>query len=162
RSTQGFNPKPRVVFALSLALGVIGHEEVVEIELNEEMAPDIFRERMTRHAPPGLSFTSARLIDKSLTAHVCQVTYRLNLLVARLVHCHCARAQILIGAHLWVERAKRRLPLHDIPHFFIDSRVVDKDLENDLLVTPAGTARKEEVLHFLLLDDCLQEGALFE
>src|SRR5262249_23479345 len=84
RSTQGFNPKHRAVFALSLALGGIGNEEVVEIEPNEEMPRDIFRERMTRHAPPGLSFTSARLIDKSLTAHVCQVTYRLNLPVDRL------------------------------------------------------------------------------
>ena len=34
-STAGFNPKPRLVFALSLALGIVGCEEVVELEFVE-------------------------------------------------------------------------------------------------------------------------------
>src|SRR5439155_20976241 len=32
RSTAGFNPKPRLVFASALPLGVVGCEEVVELE----------------------------------------------------------------------------------------------------------------------------------
>jgi hypothetical protein len=39
-STQGFNPRPRLWFAQSLALGVIGLNEVLELELNEP--PKIF------------------------------------------------------------------------------------------------------------------------
>ena len=35
-STEGFNPKPRLIFALSLGLGIVGSEEVVELELDEE------------------------------------------------------------------------------------------------------------------------------
>ena len=34
RRTQGFHPHPRLVFALSLPLGVVGHEEVGELELD--------------------------------------------------------------------------------------------------------------------------------
>src|SRR5258708_18988302 len=32
--SQGFHPQPRLIFALSLPLGVIGCEEVVELELD--------------------------------------------------------------------------------------------------------------------------------
>jgi radical SAM-linked protein len=45
-STEGFNPHPRLVFALSLALGVVGREEVAELELTEELPPDEVRQRL--------------------------------------------------------------------------------------------------------------------
>ena len=35
-STEGFNPKPRLIFALSLGLGIIGCQEVAELELDED------------------------------------------------------------------------------------------------------------------------------
>ena len=54
RSPQGFHPKPRLVFALSLPLGVVGCEEVVELELDEMLPPEEVRERLVRQAPPGL------------------------------------------------------------------------------------------------------------
>src|ERR1700749_5052019 len=40
-STQGFNPHPRLVFALSLPLGVVGRAEVAELELDEEGPADV-------------------------------------------------------------------------------------------------------------------------
>src|SRR5262249_33981034 len=52
-SSEGFNPKPRTVFALSLALGIVGCEEVVELELDAEAPPDEIQQRLTRQAPPG-------------------------------------------------------------------------------------------------------------
>src|SRR5438270_5642800 len=36
RNTSGFHPKPRLVFALSLPLGVIGRDEVAELELEQD------------------------------------------------------------------------------------------------------------------------------
>ena len=39
RQSQGFHPKPRLIFALSLPLGVIGCEEVAELELEEVLPP---------------------------------------------------------------------------------------------------------------------------
>jgi radical SAM-linked protein len=162
RSTQGFNPKPRLVFALSLALGKIGHEEVVEIELTEEVPADTIRERLSRHAPPGLTFTGAKLIDHSLTAHVSQVTYRLNLPEARLAETQSALERVLVADELWVLRTRPRPRRIDIRPYVRECRIVDSALEMDLAVTPEGTARPEEVLHFLDLDDCLHEGALLE
>ena len=46
RATQGFNPRPRMWFALSLALGVAGLNEVLEFEI-----ADADRRRGSR-APP--------------------------------------------------------------------------------------------------------------
>jgi radical SAM-linked protein len=161
-STKGFNPKPRLVFALSLALGIIGHEEVVELELEEELPADTIRERLSCHAPSGLTFTSARIIDKSLGAHVSQVTYRLNLPEARLADAQSAIERVAIGSELWVERTRPHPRRIDIRPYVKDCRIVNGALEMDLAVTPAGTARPEEVLHFLDLEDCLLEGAILE
>src|SRR5262249_54516063 len=58
RSTQGFNPKPRLVFALSLPLGVVGREEVVELELDGDLDPEEVRRRLAAQAPAGLEFLS--------------------------------------------------------------------------------------------------------
>src|SRR6516225_7516035 len=63
RRTQGFHPKPRLVFALSLPLGVVGRDEVVELELDQELPPEEIHDRLARQAPAGLSVTSVRRID---------------------------------------------------------------------------------------------------
>ena len=54
RRSQGFHPHPRLVFALSLPLGVIGRAEVVELELDQRLPLDEIRDRLTRQAPAGL------------------------------------------------------------------------------------------------------------
>src|SRR5712692_3812517 len=54
RQSKGFHPQPRLVFALSLPLGVVGCEEVVELELDEVLPLDDLRDRLVRQAPPGL------------------------------------------------------------------------------------------------------------
>src|SRR3954454_12458095 len=51
--TQGFNPRPRMWFALSLALGVLGANEVLELELTEALEADEVRDRLAAQAPPG-------------------------------------------------------------------------------------------------------------
>ena len=51
RRTQGFHPHPRLVFALSLPLGVVGCAEVVEIELDEVLPVEQIRDCLMRQAP---------------------------------------------------------------------------------------------------------------
>src|SRR5437867_8333000 len=53
-STEGFNPHPRMAFALSLPLGVVGTDEVVELELNEALPPAGVQQRLARQARPAL------------------------------------------------------------------------------------------------------------
>src|SRR4051794_11432333 len=70
RTTQGFNPKPRLVFALSLPLGVVGRAEVLELELYRPLPPEEVHDRLARQAPPGLEILATRRIDPRAGAQV--------------------------------------------------------------------------------------------
>src|SRR5437763_901471 len=54
RRTEGFHPTPRLVLAQSLPLGVVGHAEVLELELTEPAEPDEVLRRLREQAPPGI------------------------------------------------------------------------------------------------------------
>src|SRR5262245_17008747 len=58
RSTSGFHPKPRLVFALSLPLGIVGCDEVAELELTEPVDPADIHARLAQQAPAGLEILS--------------------------------------------------------------------------------------------------------
>jgi radical SAM-linked protein len=77
RWTQGFNPHPRLVFALPLSLGIVGSQEVVELELDGEITPQEISERLTSHTLPGIEILSVESIDPKITAHVRRAGYRL-------------------------------------------------------------------------------------
>src|SRR5438067_13779506 len=57
--SQGFNPRPKVVFALAMGLGIEGLREVVEIELTGPLAPDESLRRLADESPPGLDWLDA-------------------------------------------------------------------------------------------------------
>src|SRR5947207_4603694 len=46
--TKGFHPTPRMAFALSLALGIVGCEEVVELVLDEPLTPEDVHQALAR------------------------------------------------------------------------------------------------------------------
>src|SRR5438105_14607548 len=79
RSTSGFHPKPRIVFPLSLPLGVVGLHEAVELEFTEELPPDDVLARLAAQAPAALHLFSIRRIPMNLTGQVCRVEYRLGI-----------------------------------------------------------------------------------
>src|SRR5262245_4505592 len=75
--TQGFHPAPRMAFALSLALGLGGSNEVLELELTQDLAADDLLARLRRHAPAGLIFHSVRVISWRTSAQPRRAFYRL-------------------------------------------------------------------------------------
>src|SRR5580658_8916799 len=62
-TTQGFHPQPRMIFAQSLALGIAGNNEVVELELKKSFPPEDVHDRLVRQSPPGLEILSTRPIN---------------------------------------------------------------------------------------------------
>ena len=73
-SSEGFNPKPRLVFALSLGLGIVGCEEVVELELDEKLPLDEIQARLAAQGPAGLEILRVQRIDAKAGAQVRIVT----------------------------------------------------------------------------------------
>lgn len=161
-STQGFNPKPRLVFALSLALGVVGREEVVELELDDEIPPEEIHERLARQAPPGLTIHSVRRISPRAGAQVRRVCYRLALPASRRAALTDRIPALLAAPYCWVDRTRPQPRRLDIRPYVRDLRLLADSLEMDLWVTPTGAARPDEVLALLGQADLLEGGAVLE
>lgn len=160
--TQGFNPKPRLVFALALALGVVGREEVVELELDDELPPEEIHERLARQAPPGLTIQSVRRVSPHAGAQVRRVCYRLALPTARRAALAERIPALLSASHGWVDRTRPQPRRLDVRPYLRGLHVLADSLEMDLWVTPTGTARPDEVLTLLGLADLLEDGAVLE
>lgn len=171
--SQGFHPKPRLVFALSLPLGVIGREEVVELELERVVPPEDIQTRLTQQTPPGLEILSVRRIPININAQVCRLTYTVPVSTERLPDLSRRIAELLAASECWIERHRpnsgqvdRKLDIRPVladllihpPRGLTDSAM----LEMVLRLTPAGTARPDEVLGLLEIRDLLDAGAVLE
>jgi radical SAM-linked protein len=172
RNSQGFHPKPRLVFALSLPLGVVGCEEVVELELSQVLALDELRQRLTVQCPEGLELLSFRRIEPRATAHVRAFTYRIALPPERVAGVQERIREVLAATECFVERTRPQMRRVDLRGFIRDLRILEPRplgsgdgsllLEMDLWLTPQGTARPEEVLTLLGVNDLLDAGAILE
>src|SRR5262245_10183491 len=78
RQTQGFSPHPRIVFALSLPVGVVGRAEVAELELNEVLPPQEVHDRLSAQCPAGLAILDVERVPPRQTAHVTGFTYAIQ------------------------------------------------------------------------------------
>src|SRR4051794_39838078 len=78
-TSQGFNPRPKVVFPLALALGIEGRREVVELDLAEPLEPAEVLRRLAAAAPPGLDWLDAQAVPPGRAAQAEAVRYALAL-----------------------------------------------------------------------------------
>jgi radical SAM-linked protein len=161
-STSGFNPKPRLIFAAPLALGLVGQDEVADLELDQPLAADEVQARLTREAPAGLEILSVSRIDGRSTAHVRQVCYRAPLVGVNHEGIEQRITNLLTASECWIERRRPETRRLNIRPFIAALRLVPEALELDLLVTPHGTARPDEVLQLLGLESVLADGATLE
>ena len=162
RSTEGYHPHPRLVFALSLPLGVVGGDEVVELELTHELSPDDVLAQLAAQAPSGLELTSIRRIPRGGNAQVCRAVYRLPVPPERHADVRQLCGELLAQPETWVERTHPRPRRVDIRPYLLDLRLIAEAVEIDLRVTPTGSARADEVLGLLGLADLLDSGAVLE
>ena len=106
KSTAGFHPSPRCVFALSLPLGVAGHDEVVEVELTEPLESDAVLARLAAQAPAGLTFTRVSVVPMKATAIPRRVVYELPLPADRVPATHVEAAELMAQDKVWVDRLR--------------------------------------------------------
>lgn len=144
RRTEGFHPSPRLVLAQSLPLGVVGHAEVMELELTEEVGPDEVLRRLREQAPPGIDFLAATRIPLKTTARPRRAFYRIPLeppppdLPARL-------ATFLGATEVWAERERPRPRAVNIRPY-VDSLMLEGGaLTAAVWLTQEGSARADEV-----------------
>jgi radical SAM-linked protein len=161
--SQGFNPRPKIVFALALALGIEGRREVVELELAEPLQPSELLDRLREVSPPGLDWVDAKAVAPGRSApRVEAAQYFLEVPVDRQ---EATRSQIaaLLASTQWPYTRHR-----DGRDVAIDVRPFVLGAEFDPLgllcfrmkISPNGSARPEEVIDALGLSDLLGQGAV--
>jgi len=161
-STSGFNPKPRLIFAMPLPLGISGSQEIVELELDQPVLLEEVQAALVRQAPPGLEILALERIDPKTTAHVRRATYRIALETS-CVQELAERIQALLAAEAcWIERERPQRKRLNARPFVSDIRLKSDALEMELVVTPNGTVRPEEVLKLLAFENLIEAGVPLE
>jgi radical SAM-linked protein len=158
RLTEGFHPMPRVVFALSLPLGVEGLNEVVEIEWTEPVEPEEALDRLRTHAPAGLAFLSAARIDLKTTARPRRAIYRFPLPEAVRFEVAARGDAMLRSPEVWVARHRPTPKRLNVRPYINDIRCEAAGLVLDIWLSQEGSARADELLRELELQPLLDEG----
>jgi uncharacterized protein YecE (DUF72 family) len=188
RLSQGFHPMPRMAFASALGLGIVGLDEVVEIEFTEPLSPEEIQRRLAEQAHPGLEIVSVRLIHPKQSARPIRAVYRIPVPASALDSVQQRIAQLQQQPQWWVERIRileggahrpdpamgdmevplvAPIPRREVRSLNIRPWVEQLWLHDGYLyfacaITPQGTARPEEVLRLLDLEHLLDQGHILE
>lgn len=162
-TSQGFNPRPKIVFASALGLGIEALREVVDLELTEPLDADEVLRRLSAASTPGFSWLEARSLSRGESPPRPQsVTYQLDVPTDRVAGAASALATLLESSSWPYQRRRpnRTVPL-DLRPFLIDADLTDLGrLSFRVKVTPDGTARGEEIVEALGLSDLLDRGTV--
>jgi radical SAM-linked protein len=160
-TTQGFNPRPKMTFALALGLGIEALREVVDLELTEPWTPPELLARLGACAPPGFEWVDAQPMSPGAAApRPRSVDYELPVPADRRGAARSALAAFLSSASWPIvrQRADRRREIDLRPHVLSADLAGDSVLRFRLAVAPEGSARPEELLEALSLGHLLNEG----
>jgi len=160
KSTNGFHPTPRIVFALSAPLGVEGLNEAVELEFTQEVDSDDALARLNAQCPAGLAFTRAVTVPMKTTALPRRIVYSLDLPEDRIEPAADACRELMGEPQVWVDRYKPQPKQLNIRPYFRNLAVMGAVLSLDLWVTQTGTARADELLRLLGLADLPDSGSI--
>jgi radical SAM-linked protein len=161
--SQGFNPRPKIVFTLALGLGIEGRREVVELDLTEPMDAAEVHRRLSAASPPGFDWLEAEAVTSSRSSQAGAVAYALAVPEGRHDAARSALSAFLRSTS-W-PYTRRRSDRDDVT-FDLRPFLIEADLDPQgvlrfrLKITPAGSARSEEVIDALGLSDLLETGAV--
>jgi radical SAM-linked protein len=156
--TQGFNPHPKVSFALALPLGVESLDEIVDIDVSHEAdppAPQSVLEALGAQMPPGLRLLSAALATGRprvvAAEYECELPLdqaELQLLRGRL------EGFLALASHPFSrDRGKGKTPRSFDAREFVQSAQLDgKVLKMRLKVGQEGGMKPSDLLQILQLD----------
>lgn len=161
--SQGFNPRPKVVFPLAMGLGIEGLREVVELELAEPLEPSEVLERLSAVAPEGLTFIEAEPGLPGRASQVTTVRYALPIPEKDRPGAAAAVASFWASSTWpYLRRRPDRTVEVDLRPFLLGASLDDASgmLRFELRVDPGGSARPEEIVDALGLRRLLDEGAV--
>jgi radical SAM-linked protein len=158
-STEGFNPRPRIVFAAPLPLGMLAEREIVDVVLSERLTAADLRQRLERDLPVGFALVDLYdvwLNAPSVASQLASATYRVDLVGAGEAAIRGAVADLLAAERVDRRRQKEKRTIeYDLRPLLLEVEVVRwEDAEGGsgtlrlvlLHSQEAGTGRPEEVV----------------
>ncbi|MBI4856600.1 MAG: DUF2344 domain-containing protein [Acetobacterium woodii] len=136
--SQGFNPHPKMSFALAMSVGLTSDGEYGEVIISGDMKVDEFISRMNQVLPNGLEIVSAKICGDgvgSLSAALCKSIYQIKIKIlpeidfenlAESIQAYLALPQIFIQ-----KRNKRGKFVEKDIRPFIEAISVSPDEETD-------------------------------
>jgi radical SAM-linked protein len=165
--TQGFNPRPKATFALALALGIEGRNEILDLEFTEAIDPAEALRRLQAESPPGFDFLTAEglpsVAASARSARVTSAFFRLAIPEDRRDQARAAVADLLSReTRPYTRHRPDRTVEVDLRPFVLAAAIseLSGDLEFRLKIIAEGSARPEEVIDVLGLKDLLSQGAI--
>lgn len=151
--TQGFHPRPKMVFASALPVGCSSEAELVDIWMNQLIDSDKLKDELNKTAPPGLEVYEVKLIDlreKAITTQVKAALYLIKLpLTVSDIDEHVKA--LLAEQSIMRERRNKTYDLRPLIHQ-LEFKSEEKTLAATLQIKEGATGRIEEVLDALNLD----------
>jgi radical SAM-linked protein len=161
--SQGFNPRPKITFALALGVGIEGCNEVVDLELSEAWEPPELLRRLRAEAPCGFEWKDARPLPPSAAPpRPRSVEYCLQVPADRRPAA-LGRLQAFLASSSWPFDRQRpgRQSVFDLRLHLVEAELRDDGLFRfRLTVCPDGSARPEELLEAIELRDLLDRGGV--
>ena len=162
-TSQGFNSRPKMTFALALGLGIQGTSEVVDLELSEPCDPSDLLDRLEAAAPPGFVWNDVQALSSDAPAPRPQsVEYRIKIPTDRRSEAQSA-LETLLSSSSWplTRHREDRVSTYDLRPHILEAQLTNEGvLCFRLRVSPDGSARPEELLEALGLRDLLAAGAV--
>lgn len=153
RLTQGFDPRPRLVFATALELGIESEDEALEVELSRWVSPDQTRGRLASALPAGLEVRSARLLPPRRSGErAVEMVYRVAPPggAAAVGITPAGLKEFLARGELPFDRPRqKRIQQLDLRPSLLDARLDGADVVVRLQPTERGSARPAEIMALL-------------
>ncbi|MBN2579962.1 MAG: DUF2344 domain-containing protein [Pirellulales bacterium] len=158
--SEGYHPKPRMTFPLPLAVGLIGREEIMEVELSAALPTEEIRNRLLRQLPPGVTLRAVEVLPPDARkARVRSASYAAPIPPSRRADLPRRIADFLAQGHCPIVRSRGRAPL-DVRPLVEDLTFREGALQMRLRNEPGGSPGPREILSALGLDGLETQGAV--
>ncbi|HUS58375.1 MAG TPA: TIGR03936 family radical SAM-associated protein [Planctomycetota bacterium] len=146
KMSQGFNPRPKFSIAAALGVGVSAEQEILEIELEEQLAPDFVLRKLSQTLINGIAITSAEYTGGK-PARISGASYEVQLPL-EFVLAEDAAQTLLARELVEVERIAKNKKTRrvNIRPYIRNIHAEGSTVRMELAITDSGAARPEEVI----------------
>jgi radical SAM-linked protein len=158
--TEGFHPKPKMMFPSALAVGIEGTDESLEIELPEVHDPQRLETLLKSQAPPGLVIHGIEPLEAGRKTKLLGMSFSVPIPAERRAAVAKRVEWLLEQSSYPISRQGRAAPLELRPLLEELGLDDDGDLRFRLRVDAQASARPRDVLEALELADLEASGVV--